>query len=156
MVTGAVALLLERNASLTPSQIKKLLVSSSRAYPGQADAAGLLNISAALLAADHPPTARQSVIVPVGGGAAPFGSNTVVWDGARWGSAYWDGARWGSAYWDGARWGSAEFDGARWGSAYWNGARWGSTYWDGARWGNSAGFDGARWGSTEWDGARWG
>jgi serine protease AprX len=154
MVTGAVALLQQRNSNLTPSQIKQVLISSSRAYPGQPDRAGMLNITAALAAADHPP-ASTSVIVPVSGNAAPSGTNTLVWDGARWGSTYWDGARWGSAYWDGARWGAAEWDGARWGSAYWNGARWGSTYWDGARWG-SAHWDGARWGSTEWDGARWG
>jgi serine protease AprX len=155
MVTGAVALLLERAPNLTPSQIKQLLVASSRAYPGQLDKAGTLNITAALLAADHPPVATQAVILPVGGTAPPLGANTLLWDGTRWGSAYWDGARWGSTYWDGARWGSAAFDGARWGSAYWDGARWGSAYWDGARWGSAA-FDGARWGSTEWDGARWG
>jgi serine protease AprX len=155
MVTGAVALLLERNSRLTPSQIKQILVASSRSYPGKSDGAGMLNIRGALARADNPPTSTQAAIVPVTGSVAPSGANTVVWDGARWGSTYWDGARWGSAYWDGARWGAAEWDGARWGSAYWNGARWGTAYWLGARWG-SAFWDGARWGSAFWDGARWG
>jgi serine protease AprX len=147
MVVGAIALLLERHPGLMPSQLKQILVNSTSRYPGQTDAAGMLNIAAALVASDHPPLVTQAPILPVGGTAPPVGSVTLVWDGARWGSTYWDGARWGSAYWDGARWGSAEWDGARWGSAYWDGARWGSTYWDGARWGSSQ-WDGARWGSA--------
>jgi serine protease AprX len=147
MVVGAIALLLQRHAGLTPSQLKQILVNSASAYPGQPDPAGMLNINAALLASDHPPAAPQAPIVAVGRVAPPAGSTTLAWDGARWGSTYWDGARWGSTYWDGARWGSAEWDGARWGSAYWDGARWGSTYWDGARWGSTS-LDGARWSSA--------
>jgi serine protease AprX len=147
MVVGAIALLLQRHVALTPSQLKQILMNSTSRYPGQPDAAGMLNIAAALVASDHPPVATQAPILPVGGMSSPTGSTTLVWDGARWGSTYWDGARWGSAYWDGARWGSAEWDGARWGSAYWDGARWGSTYWDGARWGGAQ-WDGARWGSA--------
>jgi serine protease AprX len=126
MVVGAIALLLQRHSNLTPSQLKQILVQSTRTYPGQPDGAGMLNITQALLASDHSPVNTQAPIVAVGGIAPPAGSNTMVWDGARWGSTYWDGARWGSTYFDGARWGSAEFDGARWGSAYWDGARWGS------------------------------
>jgi serine protease AprX len=155
MVAGAVALLLESHPNLTPGQIKQILVSTTSAYPGQPDAAGTLNIAAALVAAAHPPANKTFVPVPVGGSAPPKDATTLVWDGARWGSSYWDGARWGSTYWDGARWGSSVWDGARWGSSYWDGARWGSTYWDGARWG-STNWDGARWGSAYWDGARWG
>jgi serine protease AprX len=146
MVTAAVALLLDRHGALTPNQIKQLLVGTARSYPGQPDQAGLLNVVGAMSASDHPPAARDQIILPVTGVVPPTGTVTMVWDGARWGSTYFDGARWGSAYWDGARWGNAEWDGARWGSAYW----------DGARWGSSASFDGARWGSAEWDGARWG
>jgi serine protease AprX len=155
MVAGAVALLLERRSDLTPGQIKQILVSTASAYPGQPDAAGALNIAAAVAAAAHPPASKTYVPVPVGGSTPPKDATTLVWDGARWGSTFWDGARWGSSYWDGARWGSSVWDGARWGSAYWDGARWGSSYWDGARWGSSQ-WDGARWGSAYWDGARWG
>jgi serine protease AprX len=155
MVTGAVALLLERNDHLTPSQLKVMLTSTAHVYPGQTDQAGALDIAAALAAADHPPANRPNVPLPVGGAVPPHDSVTLLWDGARWGNAFFDGARWGGSFWDGARWGSAEWDGARWGSAYWDGARWGSAFWDGARWGSSS-WDGARWGSSSWDGARWG
>ena len=155
MVAGAVALLLGRNDNLTPGQIKQLLTTTASAYPGQADAAGTLNIAAALAGANHPPANKTYVPMPVSGVAPLKSDTTLLWDGARWGSAFWDGARWGSAYWDGARWGAASWDGARWGSAYWDGARWGSAYWNGARWGSTE-WDGARWGNSNWDGARWG
>jgi len=156
MVTGAVALLLGRNDHLTPSQLKQVLTSTTRAYPGQTDQAGALDIAAALAAAEHPPAAdRLNVPMPVGGAIPPHDAVTLLWDGARWGNAFFDGARWGASYWDGARWSNAEWDGARWGSAYWDGARWGSAYWDGARWGSTS-WNGARWGGSSWDGARWG
>jgi serine protease AprX len=156
VVTGAIALLLERQPGMRPDQVKLLLLATSHTYPGQADQAGMLDVAQAMLGAQNPPNSAQ-VPVPVAGIAPPGGGITLLWDGARWGNTYFDGARWGSAYFDGARWGAAEWDGARWGAAYWDGARWGSAYWDGARWGNSAHLDGARWGnSADWDGARWG
>ncbi len=144
MVTGAVALLLDRHASLTPSQIKQLLVDSARNYPGQPDAAGALNISAALADSDHPPASSNQGSLPVGATAPVGGATTIVWDGSRWTTTYWNGARWTGAYWDGARWTTTSWNGSRWTGAYWDGARWTGTYWDGARWTG-----------TYWDGARW-
>jgi len=144
MVTGAIALLLQKHSNLTPVQLKQLVATTTRPYPGQADGAGVLNITAALAASDHPPAASKQVPL-VGGSTGPSqDASTIVWDGARWTTTYWDGARWTSAYWDGARWTSAYWDGARWTSAYWDGARWTATAWDGARWT-----------ATAWDGARW-
>jgi serine protease AprX len=156
VVTGAIALLLERQPGMHPDQVKQLLLNTSHTYTGQLDAAGALDVAKAMLGAQNPPNSVQ-VPHPVSGITPPNGAITVLWDGARWGSTYFDGARWGSAYFDGARWGAAEWDGSRWAAAYWDGARWGSAYWNGARWGSSANLDGARWGSTAaWDGARWG
>jgi serine protease AprX len=144
MVTGAVALLLDRHDNLTPGQIKQLLVTNTRTYPGQEDDAGALNITAALAASDHPLPKGNQVPLPVGGAAPPHGAVTVLWDGARWTNSVWNGARWTGAYWDGARWTGAQWDGARWTGAALDGARWTGAYWDGARW------TGAR-----WTGARW-
>jgi serine protease AprX len=156
VVTGAIALLLERQPGMNPDQVKQLLRQTSHTYPGQVGQAGMLDVAKAMLGAQNPPNSAQ-VPVPASGIAPPGGVNTLLWDGARWSTTYFDGARWSSAYFDGARWGNAEWDGARWSAAYWDGARWGSAYWDGARWGSSAHLDGARWGnSADWDGARWG
>jgi serine protease AprX len=138
VVSGALALILQRHSQLTPSQLKQVLVQSALAYPGEADRAGALNIPAALRASDNPPASSTLIPVPVGGSPAPNGAVTLLWDGSRWGNAYWDGSRWSNAYWDGSRWSNASWDGSRWSSAYWDGSRWSSTYWDGSRWSSSA------------------
>jgi serine protease AprX len=140
-VAGAVALMLQRH-SLTPDQVKQILTSTARTYPGQADNAGLLNIGAALIASDHPVNTTQ-VIRPVSGTLPPTGSTTLLWDGSRWASTYFDGSRWTSTYWDGSRWSAAEWDGSRWTSAYWDGSRWSSTYFDGSRWSGATWDSGA-------------
>ncbi|MEX2228043.1 MAG: S8 family peptidase, partial [Dehalococcoidia bacterium] len=51
VVTGSVALLLERYPQLTPDQIKWLLTETANSYPGQSDAAGALDVHGALLRA---------------------------------------------------------------------------------------------------------
>src|SRR5712692_2748386 len=66
MVTGAIALVLDRHPNLTPGQLKQLLTATTRRYPGQADGAGALNIGAALAASDHPPAAANNVPLAVG------------------------------------------------------------------------------------------
>src|SRR5205823_5598729 len=58
MIAGAIALLLDRHDSLTPGQIKQILTSTTSAYPGQTDKAGMLNIMAALDASDHPSASK--------------------------------------------------------------------------------------------------
>ena len=138
MVSGALALILQRHPQLTPNQLKQILVQSAQAYPAQADRAGTLNITAALQASAHPPANSTQIPVAVGGTPPPSGAVTLLWDGSRWSTTYWDGSRWSNAYWDGSRWsGSMEWDGSRWTSAYWDGSRWSSTYWDGSRWSNA-------------------
>jgi len=142
MVTGAVALLLQRNAGLQPNQIRQLLIESAANYPGRPDNAGALNIPAALVASQHPPSGDHYVPLPVGGAAPSNTQSTLLWDGSRWASAYFDGSRWANTYLDGSRWASASFDGSRWAAAYWDGSRWAGAYWDGSRWSGS-----------DWDGA---
>ena len=61
MVVGAIALLLQRQPGMTPSQIKQLLLTStSHTYPGQPDAAGMLDVAKAMLGASNPPNQVQA------------------------------------------------------------------------------------------------
>jgi len=138
MVTGAVALLLARHSTLTPDQVKQLLVGTASSYPGQTDKAGELNILAALLAT-VPPAAMQT-LVPIGGVAPLAGQVTLLWDGTRWADTYWT-----SSYWDHSYWDTAHFDHSYWDSSHWDSSHWDSSHWDSSHW------DSSHWDSSHWD-----
>ena len=170
VVAGAIALLLERQPGLTPDQLRQILVGTAKAYPGQADKAGNVNIPAAIAASQHPPARSQYGPLPVNGARPPAGQRTLVWDGGQWGNAFWSSAHWDSAHWDSAHWDSAYWDSAHWDSAYWDSAHWDSralglgalglgalglsAHWDSAHW-DSAHWDSAHWDSAHWDSAHW-
>ncbi len=151
VVSGTVALLLERFPSLTPDQVKSVLTGSAHTYSGQRDNAGAIDALAALRAAaagtfsaSNPGLASLPSLNPAAG------VGTVAWDGARWTSAAWDGSRWTGAYWAAGHWDGGHWDGGHWDGGHWDGGHWDAGHWDGARWG-SAYWDGARWTSSDWD-----
>jgi serine protease AprX len=154
MITGAVALLLERHPGLQPSQVRQILLNSATAYPGQSDKASRISIPRAIAATQHPPAATNAAPLPISGIAPPAGSHTLLWDGGQWAQTYWDSAHWDSAHWDSAHWDSAYWDSAHWDSSYLDSAHWDSAHWDSAHW-DSAHWDSAHWDSAHWDSAHW-
>jgi serine protease AprX len=154
VVSGTVALLLQRFPNLTPDQIKGILTSTAVAYPGEPDHAGVVNALAALNKAPNPPSTPNTGVATLPGLNFATGLGSVLFDGSRWASGSWDGSRWVTSMWDGSRWVSAGWDGSRWVAAAWDGSRWVSSTWDGSRWVSSM-WDGSRWVSAAWDGSRW-
>jgi serine protease AprX len=113
VVSGAVAVLLQKNPNLTPNQIKWLLTETDRTYRGEqpSDKAGLMDLGKALGdAAGHLKDANHglklSLALPLSGGN-PASFTTAYWDTAYWDTAYWDTAYWDTAYWDTAYWDTA-------------------------------------------------
>jgi subtilisin family serine protease len=151
MVTGAVALLLQRHPELAPDQIKQLLVSTATGYAGQADKAGELNV-VGLLQANIPPATVQT-LHPINGSAPPTGASTLLWDGSHWATTYFTSAHWDGSYWDSAHWDATYWDSAHWDSAHWDSAHWDSAHWDSAHW-DSAHWDSAHWDSAHWDSSK--
>jgi serine protease AprX len=97
IIGGVVALLLERFPSLTPNQIKWLLMNTERAYPAQADGAGVVDPVALLARAAqgnigtaNAGLAQSSAVDPLTGTVA-----TGYWDQGYWDQGYWD-----QGYWD--------------------------------------------------------
>ncbi|HEU5318408.1 MAG TPA: S8 family serine peptidase [Chloroflexota bacterium] len=112
VVTGMVALILERYPSLTPNQVKWLLANTARSFTGKVGNAGLVDISAALQRASLGGVlqANQGLALNLNlqsGQTAVGGTTSAYWDSAYWDSAYWDSAYWDSAYWDSAYWDAA-------------------------------------------------
>ncbi|MBI3973346.1 MAG: S8 family serine peptidase [Chloroflexi bacterium] len=94
IVAGVVALLLERYPSLTPNQVKWLLLQTMTSYPGQADSAGVIDpVAAYQLAATGPIGAANQGLTP--SSQLDPASSTV-----QTGSSYWESSYWESSYWE--------------------------------------------------------
>jgi serine protease AprX len=111
VVTGTLALLLERYPNLTNDQLKYMLRSTMSSYPGQTDGAGLISAYGAIkaVAAGRLGVANQG-LVPNYGISSSTGAidwTTAYWNTAYWNTAYWNSAYWDTAYWDTAYWNSA-------------------------------------------------
>jgi serine protease AprX len=117
IVSGAVALLLQSNSSLTPDQVKSRLKLTANhnvlQWPGYnplTAGAGYLDIYAAV----H---STGNISANTGLAASQLlwtGSQPVVWDSVNWDSVNWDSVNWDSVNWDSVNW-----DSVNWSSDYW-------------------------------------
>ena len=152
VVSGAVALLLERRPDLTPDQVKAIIKSSADPLSGpgpDAQGAGRLNVIRALAAASpdpaavrqpfRPPQIRGIVARLVAGlskrpprrGRArrprrlELGRRQVgrLPSGA---ARSWGGSSWGGSSWGGSSWGGSSWGGSSWGGSSWGGSSWAS------------------------------
>jgi serine protease AprX len=114
IVSGAAALLLQDEPTLTPDQVKyRLMATANKNWSGYNAAqagAGYLDISAAVNgttthSANTGLTASQLLWT---------GSTPVAWGSVQWGSVQWGSVQWGSVQWGSVQWGSVQ-----WGSDYW-------------------------------------
>jgi serine protease AprX len=162
VVSGAVALLLERRPDLSPDQVKAIIKSTADPLSGpepDAQGAGRLNVSDALVAPSPDPGAARQPFAPAhirgviailvahlsSGRHAEVG--TVGPDGSSWGGAKWGGAKWGGSSWGGSSWGGSSWGGSSWGGSSWGGSSWGGSSWGGSSWGGSS------WGAAAWSGS---
>jgi serine protease AprX len=116
IVSGAAALLLSQRPSLTPDQVKALLVDNTTPINGPQDliGSGELNL-AAVLNAPTPNNATQtwptSNAGDGDGSMSPYGAS---WSGASWSGASWSGSSWSGASWSGSSWSGSSWSDAAW------------------------------------------
>ena len=122
MVSGLVALMLEKYPELTPGQVKWALTTSAQAYSGQpvgtggrVDIASALDLIAQRKAAGQPvPDANQGRLwspqVPLLGSAATW--EATDWSAAQYDQSYQQAAYWEAAYWEAAYWEAAYWEAA--------------------------------------------
>jgi serine protease AprX len=175
VVGGAVALLLEARPTLSPDQVKAVLLASAAPLPGHtpASGAGVLAVDAALKAA-VPAGAAQGHPRSAGTGHLELsrGTHHLVdaartrilagdvdvhgqpFDSAAWAAAATAGTSWQGGTWNGTDWTGTGWSTTAWGGVGWNGVGWNGTSWDGVGW-NATSWDGVGWNGVGWNGVGW-
>jgi serine protease AprX len=161
ITSGAAALILADNPSLTPDQLKARLLGTTNPGPvGNpfVDGHGALNAYAAATAG--PMNLSQSVVGTVltllGAtvSLAPLGSLADTWNASLWSGVSWPQGSAGNASWNGNSWSGSAWNGFTWSSRAWNDGGWAGAAWDGSVWAGAA-WDGTAWQGSVWAGAAW-
>jgi serine protease AprX len=183
VVSGAAALVISQRPSITPDQVKALLVGKTAPMAGQSSrcqGAGQLNLRYVRGAAT--PTASQSFTNPTGLGTLegsrgtdhlsvagvtllgemdifgrPF--STGVWAplaaaGSSWSAGDWNGSSWSGSSWSGSSWSGRSWSGRSWSGSSWSGSSWSSTTWSDKVWTGSS-WSGSSWSGSSWSGSSW-
>ena len=186
VVSGAVALLLQRNPGLTPDQVKGVLKATAVKLPNDSSAvqgAGEINVLRAvtmlewwLVIPAYTQTAAKStgrgsldasrggnyVVDPATGTALrgeqdPFG---VAWDSATWAQASTAGTAWTGGAWRGSVWAGAGWTGTTWAPVAWTSQSWSGLAWSSRSWSTmtflSRSRSGSDWAGRSWSADDWG
>jgi serine protease AprX len=172
ITSGAAALVLADNPSLTPDQLKARLLGNTNPGPvGNpfVDGHGALNAYAA--ATSGPMDFRQStfgllptllpdISVSLAPALNPADTwNVNLWSGLSWqpsspAGSGWSGLAWNGDDWNGLAWNGLAWNNWAWAGAQWNTADWSGLAWNGAAWQGSA-WDGAAWSGLAWNESAW-
>jgi serine protease AprX len=173
VVSGAVALLLQARPTLSPDEVKRLLVTTTDAMP-KADAigrgAGQLNIKNALGAPSPGLAATQIFPASTGLGtleaargsahvADPFTGTELTGEkdimGQAWNKSSWAVSCAAGSAWTGGNWNSRTWSGGSWSGTSWSARTWSTGAWSGNNWTGSNWMTYTATGTTVWDGRTW-
>jgi serine protease AprX len=161
ITSGAAALILADNPSLTPDQLKARLLGTTSPGPvGNpfVDGHGALNANAAATAG--PMNLGQSVVgtaltlLGATVSLSPVSSLADTWNASLWSGVSWPQGPVSSKSWNGSAWNGSAWNGFAWSSKAWNDGGWASAAWDGSVWAGAA-WDGTAWQGSVWAGAAW-
>ncbi|HET6533677.1 MAG TPA: S8 family serine peptidase [Actinoplanes sp.] len=180
VVSGAAALLLQQRPTLTPDQVKKLLMSTASPLTGVdavAQGAGQLNVDAAAMAAT--PATTQTHARALGTGTLDGARGTAyvadsetgfelrgerdimgrTWTPGTWTVASAAGKAWTGGTWNGSVWAGADWTGTSWATKTWLTTTWTARTWSGTSWTartwSSAGWTGSGWSARTWSARTW-
>ncbi len=176
IVSGAAALLVQQNPSITPDSVKQALTESTiklKKVKPEMQGKGALDLrlarnSPTIWSATNPPK-----VTLLGGGSldAARGSSRLVHNGielngdldifakpyngpaqaqAELTLTAWAGGTWSGSTWSGSSWSGSSWSGSSWSGSSWSGSSWSGSTWSGATW------SGATWTGNVWSDAYWG
>jgi serine protease AprX len=183
-VTGAVALLLQKNPQLTPDQVKDLLTASTvnlKGAPRFIQGSGELDLDQ-LLKAKAPKDGPGPGGPGPGGPGAPrwstgsgslelsrgdthISNNGVVLQGnetifglpfnsAVMAALEAAGNSWSGGSWSGSSWSGSSWSGSSWSGSSWSGSSWSGSSWSGSSWSGNS-WSGSSWSGSSWSGSSW-
>jgi serine protease AprX len=180
VVSGAAALIIQQRPSITPDQLKSLLVQTATT-PFQSSSkfsrgGGEINLTAALTAAT-PTKAAQKVTASTGTGLLELarGSTHLVKDGVTllgekdiFGQSFaaaamakleasaksWSAGTWNGSSWSGSSWSGSSWSGSSWSGSSWSGSSWSGSSWSAVLWSASS-WSGSSWSSSSWSDNNW-
>jgi serine protease AprX len=177
VTSGEVALLLQARPTLTPDQVKALLMSTADRlvqHPSPVMGAGVTDLTGALTAR-VPATASAAALASssgLGSLEASRGGEHVLdladgtvltgevdalgspWHGAAWANAQargtsWVGGAWNGRVWTGKGWQKTGYAPAAWTGSSWSGVPWSSHPWSDATW------EARSWRDSSWEARSW-
>ncbi len=181
VVSGAAALLISQRPSVSPDQVKALLVSSAERIPGastRCQGAGLVDLATARdMGTPSAGAAVQAHVPSTGTGSLELarGSNHVAIDGAVLGGEIdifgqpfdaaavaaasaagtsWSDGTWNGTQWTGTGWSGIKWLGIKWLGTTWSGIKWQGDTWSGIKW-MGIKWTGIKWMGTSWTGGPW-
>jgi serine protease AprX len=177
VVSGAVALLLQRFPGATPDQVKKLLMGGAVRIQGKSQAIGAGELQVGSLLGATLPSWAQTWTPSTGLGSieAARGTDHLTSDGVAltgeediFGAAIstsalsaaeaagnsWSGGTWNGNSWSGNSWSGNSWSGSSWSGSSWSGSSWSTDQWSGNSWSGSS-WSGSSWSGSSWSGDAW-
>jgi len=180
IVSGSVALLLQRFPALSPDQVKAWLRMSAgwlleKSITGQ----GIFEVNLAKMVTATPPTDYYTQAYPNASGTgtleAARGSDRLTDNGVvlagevdifgvpfnsaamatlEAAAKSWKGGTWNGTAWTGSAWVDSGWAGRSWSTATWTGRSWSGDAWAGRSWSDNS-WDGRSWSGRSWSGRSW-
>jgi serine protease AprX len=180
LLTGAVALVLEKHPEATPDQVKKLMMTTGLDISGKSQAIGGGALQLAVTLATPLPGAgasEQTWAWSTGTGKLEQsrGSDHLTMDGVQldgerdiFGQGFdsasmadleaagssWSGGTWNGSKWTGSSWSGSSWSGSSWSGSSWSGSSWSGSSWSGNSWSGSS-WSGSSWSGSSWSGSSW-
>src|SRR5919106_3782596 len=178
MVSGAAALVIQQRPSITPDQLKALLVTTAAPVPSSSLACqggGMLDLNRSLHVPTPPavqtwPRAAGTGSLELARGSAHLTDGTTVlegevdifgspWDGKSWSEASWNETSWSGGMWNGKSWSGDSWSGTSWAGKSWSTVDWTDPAWSGKSWSDASwdgkSWSGKSWGTDLWSGKSW-
>jgi serine protease AprX len=177
VVSGAAALILERNPEYSPDDVKSVLTQGAKPYrkvASRCQGDGIINLHNSWWESPAGAQTHDSALgtgsLEASRGSDHIESDGVVlegeqdimgneWDGLTWSTASaaglsWSGGDWNGTTWSGLSWSGLSWSGLTWSGVTWSGVSWSGLSWSGVTW-SGLSWSGLSWSGGDWSGTTW-